>query len=196
MRRNCLSEESELKKGGENKQASQTLGKQIRLLAPKKTSCSGCALALLITTVFAVALAGCGIINPGKWKGIETTARDENYYLVKDIFLTPGSSAAAKDTFDHNVNETVNLFFIPRNETNKYTAESIWYDPSDQEFRTIRTTYDTQSEGKKGIERKSSGTTRIHSMPTAVLYNHKPGLWKVELLLDGKLARRLTFSVR
>ncbi len=143
-----------------------------------------------------VVLTGCGSINPGKWKGIETTSKDEQYYLVKDVFLSPGSSANAKESFDHNVNEVVNLFFIPRNETNKYTAESIWYDPSDQEFRTIRTTYDSQSEGKKGVERKNTGTTRIHSIPTSALFNHKPGLWKVELFLDGKLARRLSFSVR
>lgn len=147
--------------------------------------------------VYAVILmSGCGVINPGKWKGIETTSKDEQYYLVKDVFLTPGSSAVAKDSFDHNVHETVNLFFVPRNETNKYTAESIWYDPSEQEFRTIRQTYDSQTEGKKGVERQKTGTTRIHTIPTAELYNHKPGLWKVELFLDGKLARRMSFSVR
>ncbi len=151
------------------------------------------------TSILALALftvSGCGVINPGKWKGIETTSKDEQYYLLKDVFLTPGSSAAAKDSFDHNVHETVNLFFVPRNETNHYTAESIWYDPSDQEFRTIRQTYDSQAEGKKGIERQKTGTTRIHTLPTAELFNHKPGLWKVELFLDGKLARRMSFSVR
>lgn len=161
-----------------------------------KTNFLGWAGYFLLTTTVLSIFSGCGVINPGKWKGVEITSRDEQYYLVKDVFLTPGSSAAAKETFDHNVNETVNLFFVPRNETNKYTAESIWYDPSDQEFRTIRTTYDSQSEGKKGVERKSGGTTRIHTMPTSALYSHKPGLWKVELFLDGKLARRLSFSVR
>jgi len=28
------------------------------------------------------------------------------------------------------------------------------------------------------------------------LFNHKPGLWKVVLYLDGELARRMTFTVR
>ncbi len=139
---------------------------------------------------------GCGMINPGKWKGIETTSSDEYYYLVKDVFLSPGSAYAAKDHFDHNVNELVNLFFVPRNETNQYTAETIWFDPSDQEFRKVRQTYDTKSESKQGINRDSKGTTRVHSMPTAQLFNHKPGLWKVQLYLDGKLARRLNFTVR
>ncbi|MCX5873763.1 MAG: hypothetical protein NTY51_11115 [Deltaproteobacteria bacterium] len=140
--------------------------------------------------------AGCGVINPGKWKGIESTSSDEQYYLVKDVFLSPGSAYAAKDSFDHNVNESVNIFFTPRNETNQYTAETIWYDPSDQEFRKIRNTYDTKTESKQGINRDSKGTTRVQSMPTRQLFNHKPGLWKIELFLDGKLARRLTFTVR
>lgn len=155
-----------------------------------------CVAGISLLVGVALIFSGCGAINPGKWKGIETTSKDEQYYLLKDVFLTPGSSAAAKESFDHNVHETVNLFFVPRNETNKYTAESIWYDPSDQEFRTIRTTYDSQSEGKKGVERKNTGTTRIHTVPTSELFRHKPGLWKVELFLDRKLARRLSFSVR
>ncbi len=36
----------------------------------------------------------------------------------------------------------------------------------------------------------------MHTIPTAELYKHKPGLWKVSLFLDGKLARRLSFSIR
>ncbi|MFH0958104.1 MAG: hypothetical protein V1897_05305 [Pseudomonadota bacterium] len=152
----------------------------------------------LVVAVCAIlcCIAGCGMINPGKWKGIETTSSDEQYYLLKDVFLSPGSAYTAKDSFDHNVHESVNLFFVPRNETNQYTAETVWFDPADQEFRKIRQTYDTKSETKKGINRDNKGTTRVHSMPTSQLFNHKPGLWKVELYLEGKLARRLTFSVR
>lgn len=152
----------------------------------------------LIIVVVAVSwcLSCCGMINPGKWKGIETTSSDEQFYLVKDAFLTPGSAYSAKDSFDHNVHEAVNLFFVPRNETNLYTAETIWYDPSDQEFRKVRHTYDSKAESKQGINRDNKGTTRVHTMPTRQLFNHKPGLWKVELFLDGKLARRLTFTVR
>ncbi len=141
-------------------------------------------------------LAGCGMVNLGKWKGIEHTSTNEYYYLVKDVHLSPGSAIGAKDNFDHNVHSSVFLYFTPRNETNSYTAESIWYDPSDSEYRKIRETYDTQKEGKKGINRNPKGTVRTMAIPTEELYNHKPGLWKVELYLEGKLVRRLTFTVR
>ncbi len=161
----------------------------------KENPLDGLAFTISVCLIF-FTLQGCGVINPGKWKGIEKTSSDEEYYLVKDVFLSPGSAYAAKDSFDHHVNESVNLFFVPRNETNQYTAETIWFDPSDQEFRKIRQTYDTKSESKRGINRDSKGTTRVHSMPTAQLFNHKPGLWKVQLYLDGKLARRIMFTVR
>ncbi len=141
-------------------------------------------------------LAGCGMINLGKWKGIEHSSADEYYYLVKDAYLSPGSAIGPKESFDHNVHSSVNLCFTPRNETNHYTAESIWYDPSNVEFRKIRETYDSQKESKKGMNRNPKGTMRIMSMPTEELFNHKPGLWKVELFLDDKLARRLTFAIR
>jgi hypothetical protein len=155
------------------------------------------ALRVSLLSLFLVCwLAGCGVINLGKWKGIEHTSSSEYYYLVKDIYLSPGASIGAKETFDHNVHSLVNLYFTPRNETNTYTAESIWYDPSDSEYRKIRETYDAQKEGKKGVNRNPKGTTRIMSIPTEELYNHKPGLWKVELYLEGKLVRRLTFTVR
>lgn len=141
-------------------------------------------------------LAGCGAINPGKWKGIERTSNDENFYLVKDIFLTSGSSANPRETFDHKMHETVNLFFHPKDEKNSYVAESRWQDPLGIEYRAIRTTYDKQEETKRGVERPKGGATRIHSIPTAELYAHKPGMWKVALYLDGKLVRRLSFAVR
>jgi hypothetical protein len=141
-------------------------------------------------------LAGCGAINVGKWKGIEKTASDENFYLVKDIFLTGGSAFSPRETFDHNMHDTVSLFFMPKDEKNTYVAESRWQDPMGLEFRTIRTTYDKQEEGKKGIERPKGGATRVHTIPTSELYNHKPGQWKVALYLDGKLVRRLSFTVR
>ena len=150
----------------------------------------------LFTCLFICVLAGCGMVNLGKWKGIESSASDEYYYLVKDVYLSPGSAIGAKDNFDHNIHSMVNLCFTPRNETNHYTAESIWYDPSNIEYRKIRETYDSQKESKKGQNRNPKGTMRIMSMPTEELYNHKPGLWKVELFLDDKLARRLTFTVR
>ena len=139
---------------------------------------------------------GCGAINLGKWKGFERTASDEQYYLVKDIFLTAGSAFSPKEVFDHGLADTVNLYFIPKNEKNVYKAESVWFDPMGQEYRTIRQTYDLQQETKKGDDRQKGGSTRVHTMTTRELYNHKPGLWKVALYLDDQLVRRLSFTVR
>lgn len=157
----------------------------------------GCALLLVMA---AFSFAGCGTlkeaINIGKWKGIESTGSDEHYYLLKDIFMTAGSAAHPKDFFDHTMNESVNLVFTASNERNKYTAESRWIDPNDQEYRAISRTYDTKVEGREGAERKKGGTPRVHSMSTKELFDHKPGMWKVALYLDDKLARRLTFTVR
>lgn len=155
-----------------------------------------CSFYLLALAVTFLVLTGCGMFNLGKLRWIERTASDEKYYLVKDVFLTPGSSYNRKQAFDHNMNDTVNLFFIPKLEKNTYTTESVWYDPNGEEFRKIRKTYDTQSESKKGEDRKASGTTRVHSIPTKELFEHKPGLWKVALYIENDLVRRLTFSVR
>jgi hypothetical protein len=94
------------------------------------------------------------------------------------------------------MHESINVFFVPRHETNTYVAETIWYDPSGQEFRTIRTSYDKQRETAKGEERAEAGTRRVHSMPTKDLFQHKPGSWKVALKLDSKLVRRLDFTIR
>lgn len=149
-----------------------------------------------VVILMGLALAGCGVLNLGKWKGLEKTGKDEQFYLLKNIMLTSGSTHSGRDMFDHTMHDVVNLVFVPRNETNTYTAESIWYDPAGIEFRTIRRTYDKQRENKKGDERESSGTIRIQSMPVADMYNHKKGIWSVALYLDGKLARRLNFTVR
>ncbi len=151
---------------------------------------------LLIVCLSMSFIPSCGAINPGKWKGVERTAKDEKYYLVKDVFLTSGSAYSSKEIFDHNMNESINLIFTPTNEKNHYVTESIWIDPSDMEYRTIRLTHDVQEESKKDMERKKGGTPRVHTMSTTELYNHKPGLWKVALYIDGELARRLTFTVR
>jgi len=140
--------------------------------------------------------AGCGVINPGKWKGIERTSSDEKYYLVKDVLLTPGSTYLSKEIFDHNMNDSINLVFTAVNERNRYVAESRWIDPLGAEYRTIRATYDKQVESKQDFDRKKAGTPRVHSITTKELFNHKPGLWKVVLYLDGELARRMTFTVR
>jgi len=152
-----------------------------------------CFVLLFMTAFFAY---GCGVINPGKWKGIEFAGSGEQYYLLKDIFLTAGSSAHPKDHFDHTMDDAVNLVFIPKNETNEYTTESRWYDPNDQEYRKMRQHYSVRAEGREGFERKKGGTPRVHTMSAKELADHKTGIWKVALYLDGKLARKMSFSVR
>jgi hypothetical protein len=139
---------------------------------------------------------GAGVIDLGKFTPIVKTDSDEHFYLVKEAYLTSGSPAAARTSFDHTMYEVVKLCFVPKDEKNVYVAESRWLDPMGIEYRTIRHSYDRQEEGKQGIERPKGGTTRILAMPTAELFAHKPGMWKVELYLDGKLARRLTFSIQ
>jgi hypothetical protein len=151
-------------------------------------------LLVLASTLFLI--AGCGMFNLGKWKGIEKAGADEKYYLVKDVFLTAGSAYNRKETFDHNMNESVNLIFTPKMEPNTYTVESIWYDSNGEEFRKIRKTYDAQKETSKGEDRQASGSTRVHTMSTKELYDHKPGLWKVELYIEKDLVRRLPFAIR
>jgi hypothetical protein len=151
---------------------------------------------LLALTITLFLLTSCGMFNLGKWKGIEKTSADEKYYLVKDVFLSAGSAYNRRDNFDHNMSESVNLYFIPKMEPNTYVAESIWYDPDGEEFKTIRRTYDLQSETKKGDERQKSGTTRVHTVSTKELFDHKPGVWKVALYIGKDLVRRLTFSLR
>lgn len=140
-------------------------------------------------------LAGCNVFNFGKLLWIVPTAGHERYFVLKDSYLTAGSAAHPKDSFNHTMHETVNLVFIPKNERNEYAAESRWFDPTDQEYRTIRTTFDIKKEAREGMERRKDGTPRVHSMPTRELANHKKGLWKVVLYIDNQLARELTFSV-
>ena len=102
-----------------------------------------------------------------------------------------------KTVFDHHLNPVVNLWFTLANEKNKYVAESRWIDPAGDEFRTIRRTYDINEEGKRSVDRRDrKGTPRVHTMSVQQLYEHKPGLWKVALYIDGELARRFEFSVR
>jgi hypothetical protein len=151
---------------------------------------------LLVLASTVLVLAGCGMFNMGKWKGIERADADEKYYLVKDAFLTAGSAYNRKEAFDHNMNESVNLIFTPKMEQNTYVTESVWIDPNGEEFRKIRLTYDAQKETKKGDERNPGGSTRVHTMSTKDLYDHKPGIWKVALYIEKDLVRRLTFSLR
>jgi hypothetical protein len=145
---------------------------------------------------FALLCHACGAVNIGKWRGIDVTPKGEKFYLVKDVFLTSGSAYHRKELFDHTMNDSVNLYFSPKDERNRYVAESIWYDPTGVEFRTIRQTYDVKEENKTGEERPKGGTTRVHSMSTEEMAKHKPGMWKVALYLDGDLVRRLNFTVR
>jgi hypothetical protein len=144
--------------------------------------------------------SGCGALGLGRVKGIEKTAPDEKYYILKEVYLSSGSANYSKSAFDHSLNPVINLCFTVRNEKNRYIAESRWIDPMGEEYRTIRTTHDIQQEGKRNIDRRNEalggGTPRVHSISTQELYNHKPGMWKVVLYIDGQLARRLEFAVR
>ena len=151
---------------------------------------------LLILAATALLFAGCGMFNLGKWKGIEKASADEKYYLVKDVFLTAGLAYNRKEAFDHNMNESVNLFFIPKMEQNTYVAESSMVRPQRRRISQNKKDLRRAERDKKGDDRQASGTTRVHTMPTKELYDHKPGLWKVALYLENDLVRRLTFSIR
>ncbi len=140
-------------------------------------------------------ISGCGLINVGKFKWIEKTSSDENFHLVKDIMLTAHSPANPRTNFDHEGHEFVRLLFRLANEPNDYVTKSVWIDPNGQEFRTIRQSYNKRKEQDEGQERTPQGTLRIHSIPVRDLYDHKSGAWKVELYIDNKLARRLSFVV-
>ena len=155
----------------------------------------------LVQKIFAVmlvtsTLTGCGIFNPGKFLGVVKTDPDEEFYLVERAELASSASSRSKTRFDHTLDETVNLLFVPANEKNRYISKTIWYDPGGYEFRTIRHTHDRVKENPDSIGAPKKGTPRVHSMPLSEMWDHKKGLWKVELYLDGKLARRLKFHVR
>ncbi len=142
-----------------------------------------------------VMVSGCSALGLGQFKGIEQTQSDEKYYLLKNGFLAAGNSLVPRVSFDHHMHENVSFCFVPANEKNHYVSRTLWFDPLGSEFRAMRQTHDKQQETKKGSERNPQGTTRIHSIPSKELYEHKPGLWKVELYLDDVLARRLPFTV-
>ncbi len=151
----------------------------------------------MVAIIILMFTGGCGAISVGKWRGIERAGPDEAYYLVNDIFLTASSASSPREIFDHNLNESVHLFFLPKDEKPTYVAESVWQDPEGQEFRTIRTTYDKAREEKQGIDRKPRGSNpRIHTVSTKELYEHKPGMWKVALYIEKQLVRRLNFLVK
>lgn len=155
-------------------------------------------LLLVAVTCMVVFVAGCSAINLGRVLWIDWPERGDKYYLLKEAFLSSGGPDAAKRSFDHQMNPVVNLFFSLRNETNRYVVRSVWIDPYGQEYRTIRRTYAIDKESKKSIDRRpqTGSTMRVHSITTEELYQRKPGLWKVALLIDGELARRFEFTVR
>jgi hypothetical protein len=96
------------------------------------------------------------------------------YWLVKDVYLAAGSKRW--ESFDHTMHEAVNLCFIPINGRNHYVAQSVWTDPSGEEFRTIRWIFNLSTEQRKGEERSKGGAMRTHSMSAAELAQHKPGM--------------------
>jgi ankyrin repeat protein/uncharacterized protein YecT (DUF1311 family) len=115
--------------------------------------------------------------------------------LLKEFHLSSGSLQTPKENFDCVTDKTINLVFAPRNDKPVYTAESRWHDPDDREFRVIRRAYDRLKETKQAIEIPKASPTRVHSIPTKKLYNHKPGRWTAALYIDNQLAGRQTFMV-
>lgn len=141
-------------------------------------------------------VVSCGAFNLGKWKGIEWTSKAESHWLLKNVFLTGGSAYNPRDTFDHSLQDTVNLVFVPSNEKPHYISRSVWTDPSGEEFRVIRQTHDKNEESQRMEERNEKGTTRIHSVSTHDLFSRGVGKWTVEVYIDDVLARKLTFTLR
>jgi len=150
---------------------------------------------LLTCGIVATCALGCQALGLGQFKGIERTGSDENYWMLTKIALTAGSTAHARANFDHTMQDVVNVIFVPANEKNNYVSKTVWFDPSGQEFRTLQQTHVLREEQDKAHDRPKGGAQRVHSMPLKALYQHKPGLWKVEVYIDDKLARRLTFNV-
>ena len=56
----------------------------------------------------------CSIWEEGR--GSKQLQRMRNITLLKICSLTAGSAYAPKEAFDHNMNESINLFFIPKSE--------------------------------------------------------------------------------
>ncbi|MCA1961138.1 MAG: hypothetical protein LDL33_10090 [Desulfomonile sp.] len=150
---------------------------------------------LLVCGIMATCALGCNAFNWGKFQPIVRTASDEKFWLLKNVVLTAGSTAHARTNFDHTMQDVVNVIFVPANEKNNYVTKTVWYDPSGLEYRTIQQTHVLREEQDKAHERPKGGSQRLHSMPLKALYQHKPGLWKVEVYIDNELARRLTFNV-
>jgi hypothetical protein len=161
----------------------------------QESNCTSFLRIILLLPMAMVLLSACGMMNLGKFKGIEWTAKDEKYYKVKEIVLSSGAMGKPRTEFDHTMQDAVVLTFIPAQEPNKYVSKTVWIDPSNVEFRTIRQTHDVQVEAKEAFDRNPKGTPRAHSISTKELFQHKPGLWTVKLYLDNELVRRLTFSV-
>ena len=88
----------------------------------------------MVVIIVLMFTGGCGAINVGKWRGIERAAPDEAYYLVNDVFLTASSASSPREIFDHNLNESVHLYFVPKDEKPTYVAESVWQDPEGKNF--------------------------------------------------------------
>jgi hypothetical protein len=145
--------------------------------------------------ILASLLVGCGYFTLGKYRGIEWTPKDEAYYLLKDVLVSAGSSLQPRKAFDHSLQDSVVVSFVTKDEKFHYVTKTIWKDPSGLEYHVIRQTHKLQDEKQEGAERPKEGIRRIHSMSTKDLFAHKPGLWTVEIYIDDKLARRLTFSV-
>lgn len=148
---------------------------------------------IAMLAILVVLPAGCKLLRP--MMPVERD-HDVEHHLLKKIGLTSYSSAYPRKVFDHDLDEEVNLTFVPDNEKNDYVSRTVWFDPLGEEFRTIRQSYKKVRETLDTLERPKGGSTRTHTMSVKEMWEHRPGMWTVELYLDDRLARRLTFNVR
>src|SRR4030065_2878079 len=57
---------------------------------------------------------------------------------LKEFHLSSVSIDTHKDNFDHHTDQFVNLVFVPGDDKPVRVDISVWYDPDDKEYRTIR----------------------------------------------------------
>lgn len=163
----------------------------IDITSIKRALCNALAIILI---GFSVCVFSCKIVDR-RLTPIVPTDPDERHELVKDEFLTASSAANQRTDFDHSLHDSIHLMFKHENEPNHYVTESVWIGPDGEEFKKIRKTYDKAREAREGLEREKGGTRRIHTVSAQDLYAHGTGAWTVELYIDGKLARRLDFTL-
>ncbi len=151
-------------------------------------------LTAVITATLIMSATGCKK-NRGTWLN-EPTDFDEQPKLLREVRLTSHASAHPRKVFDHDLDETIHLGFIPAGPTKEHESKTVWFDSLGKEFRTIRRSHKKGESAFDPTEKPGTHPPRTHTMSVKEMWKHRPGVWSVELYLDDKLARRLRFSVR